>query len=137
MKIKEFGPGTHIPAPFGSATAIVIVCKRSLGQGNVFTPVCHSVHGGGVSVSACITGHMTGDSLSSGGSLSRGVSVPGGGPLSNGGLCPGALCPRGVSVGETPHTVMSGRYISYWNAFWFHTEIERLNFTAIKLNDLK
>ena len=26
---------------------IVIVCKRSLGQGNVFTPVCDSVHGRG------------------------------------------------------------------------------------------
>ena len=23
--------------------------KRSLGQGNIFAPVCHSVHGGGVS----------------------------------------------------------------------------------------
>ena len=23
-------------------------CKRSLGQGNIFTPVCHSVHRGGV-----------------------------------------------------------------------------------------
>ena len=22
--------------------------KRSLGQGNIFTPVCHSIHGGGV-----------------------------------------------------------------------------------------
>ena len=39
--------------------------KRSLGQGNVFTPVCYSVHkGGGVSVPACITGHMIGGSLS-------------------------------------------------------------------------
>ena len=26
---------------------IITVRKRSLGQGNVFTPVCHSVHGGG------------------------------------------------------------------------------------------
>ena len=34
--------------------------KRSLGQGNVFTRVCHSVHGeGGVDFPACITGHMT------------------------------------------------------------------------------
>ena len=53
--------------------------KRSLGQGNVFKPVCHSVHGGGVSVPARITGHMTGGSLSreslSGGALSRRVSV--------------------------------------------------------------
>ena len=35
-------------------------CKRSLGQGNVFTPVCHSVQGGeGVGFPAWITGHMT------------------------------------------------------------------------------
>ena len=26
--------------------SIVTARKRSLGQGNVFTPVCHSVHGG-------------------------------------------------------------------------------------------
>ena len=26
---------------------LVTTCKQSLGQGNVFTPVCHSVHGGG------------------------------------------------------------------------------------------
>ena len=49
-------------------------------EGNVFTPVCHSVHGVG-------------------GSLS-------GRSLSRGGLCQG-----------DPHTVKSGRYASYWNAF--------------------
>ena len=27
--------------------------QRSCGQGNIFTPVCHSVHGGGVCLSAC------------------------------------------------------------------------------------
>ena len=63
--------------------------KRSLGQGNVFTPVCHSVHRG-VSIPACTTGRMTGGSLSRG-SLSRGVSV-------QGGLCPGGSLSRGVSV---------------------------------------
>ena len=37
--------------------------KRSLGQGNIFTPVCHSVHGGGACVVApggmhgCSRGH--------------------------------------------------------------------------------
>ena len=29
---------------------LVTACKRSSGQGNVFTSVCHSVRGGGVSV---------------------------------------------------------------------------------------
>ena len=34
--------------------------KRSLGQGNVFTPVFHSVHKGwGAGFPPCITGHMT------------------------------------------------------------------------------
>ena len=28
-------------------TYIITARKRSLGQGNIFTPVCHSVHGGG------------------------------------------------------------------------------------------
>ena len=46
--------------------------------------------GGGVSVPACSTGHMTRGSLS-----------------------------RRVSVRETPRTVTSGRYASYWNAFLF------------------
>ena len=61
MKIKEFGPlGVYIPgAPLRSATDnakteqksfvlffFVTIRKRSLGQGNVFTYVCHSVHSG-------------------------------------------------------------------------------------------
>ena len=50
-----------------------------LRQGNVFTPVCDSVHrGGGVSVPACTTGHMT-----------RGVSVLGGGISVQGGFVQG------------------------------------------------
>ena len=91
--------------------------KRSLGQGNVFTPVCHSVHQG-VSVPACTTGHMTGGSLSRG-SLSRGVSVQGVSVLGvsvwgvsvwgtsvqgdvQGGFCPGGLCPGGSLLGRPP-----------------------------------
>ena len=40
-------------AEMGSGLGIVAYCiftarKRSLGQGNIFTPVCHSVHRGGV-----------------------------------------------------------------------------------------
>ena len=70
-------------------------------EGNVFTPVCHSVHREGF--------------------CPRGVSVLGGG------LCPGGcLCPeQGVSVQggmglcqEDPScTVTCGRYASYWNTF--------------------
>ena len=32
---------------------LVTARKRSLGQGNIFAPVCHSVHRGGVCLSAC------------------------------------------------------------------------------------
>ena len=63
-----------------------------LRQGNVFTPVCNSVHGGG--------------------SLSH----------DQGGLRLGGLCPGGSLSGRPPRqsplgTVMSGQYASYWNAF--------------------
>ena len=49
----------------------------------------------------------------------RCLSVHRGGGL---GICPGGLCPggslsRGMYVMETPHTVISGWYASYWNAF--------------------
>ena len=78
--------------------------------GYVFTGVCLSTGGGGVSVSI------------------RGVSVPRG-------LCPGGISVQGLSVQrgflsrgvslsiggfsvrETPSTVTSGRYASYWNSF--------------------
>ena len=80
-----------------------------LRQGNVFTPLSHSVHGEGVSVPACITGHITGGGgLSGGQSLSRGISVRGSawgvsvweGPCP-GGLCPGGLCPGGLCPGRS------------------------------------
>ena len=38
---------------------ILTARKQSLGQGNVFTLVCHSVHRDGVGFKACITGHLT------------------------------------------------------------------------------
>ena len=110
----------------------------------MFSQACvkNSVHdeGEGFSVPACTTGHMTrgfcpegglcrGGSLS-GGSLSRGslsrrvfVQWEGGSLSRGGGWCPRGLClgvsVQGVSVRETPHTVTSGRYASYWNAFLF------------------
>ena len=79
-----------------------------LRQGNVFTPVCHSVHRGGwVSVPACTPGHMTGGGVLSGGSLTAGLCLGGlcpGRSLFRG-LCPVHLCPGGslsrrVSVQE-------------------------------------
>ena len=59
--------------------------------------------------------------LCPGGSLSRGGSVQGGlcpgGALSRGVSVQGVSLSRGVSVRETPRTVTSGWYASYWNAF--------------------
>ena len=37
---------------------VVTARKRSLGQGNIFAPVCHSVHRG-KGIPACLAGHMT------------------------------------------------------------------------------
>ena len=74
--------------------------QTKLREGNVFTPVCDSVHRG-VSVQGV---------LCPGGFLSRSVSVQGG--LCPVGLCPGlagglclgreVFCPGGVSVMEIP-----------------------------------
>ena len=56
---------------------LVTACKRSLGQGNVFTLVCHSVHRW-VGFPACITGHMTRGVCIGGGSAFGGVCLQGG-----------------------------------------------------------
>ena len=66
-------------------------------RGDVFTGVRDSVHREGVSVPACITGHMT-----------RGVSVQG-------------VSVHGESLlgGPSHRTVRNARYASYWNAFLF------------------
>ena len=105
-------------------------------QGNVFTPVCDSVHRVGC---LCQWGCLCPWEVSlSGGSLSRGVSVLGflfeevsvqGGSLYRwvsvqGGLCPGGflsrgggLCPGESLLGTLSRTFTCGRYASYWNAF--------------------
>ena len=61
----------HVHSPKGIEQQLIITArKRSLGQGNVFTPVCHSVHEGSAS----------------------------GGSASEGGLPPGGLHLRGRGV---------------------------------------
>ena len=67
-----------------------------LRQDNVFTPVCHSVHRGDLSVPVCTTGHMTRGSLYGRRSLWR-VSV--------GGLCSGGPLSRVISVREVSRGV--------------------------------
>ena len=72
---------------------VLLPSATKLRQGNVFTPVCDSVHRGG---------------LCPGRSLSRGS-------LSMGDLCPGVLCQGDSRL----RTVTYGRFASYWNAFLF------------------
>ena len=74
-----------------------------LGQGNIFRSVCpHSVHGGG----ACVVAPRGGMHGCSGG----GVCGCSGGDV------------RGIRR-DTEIRSMSGRYASYWNAFFFKNEI--------------
>ena len=72
--------------------------KRSLGQGNVFTPVCHSVNGRGVYPNMQWAGVY---------------------PRIQ---CGRGVCDQGVTRGYTPPPPVrstSGRYASYWNTFLF------------------
>ena len=102
---------------------VITTRKRSLGQGNVFTHVCYSVHRGRGSlydVTSCL---VAWSHVPSGVSVSGPMFLPGDlcpeGTLSEGsvrGLCSGSLV-RETTQTETPHMGKSGRYTSYWNAF--------------------
>ena len=97
---------------------IITARKRSLGQGNIFTPVRHSVHRGGVrgcSEGVCVVaprGHVW---LLLGGV--RGCSRGGVLGCSRGVAC--VVAPGGVDGirRDTEIQSMSGWYASYWNAF--------------------
>ena len=52
---------------------VFTVCKQSLGQGNVLTCVCHSVHKEGVGFEACNTGEGVCTLMGGWGSACRGV----------------------------------------------------------------
>ena len=76
--------------------------KRSLGQGNIFTPVWHTVHGGGDAIPACLA------EGSAGGCLGRGCA------------------PRGYLVETPPQDGYCCRqYASYWNAFLLQVSVHR------------
>ena len=83
--------------------SIITAPKRSLGQGNVFTSVCHSVQRG-----VCIQR----------GSASRGISIRG---VCIQGVCIGGVCiPEAVYIhGIRYYGIRSTSrwYASYWNAF--------------------
>ena len=90
-------------------------------QGGVLVCVQGGLHLGGL----CPGGSMLGgvcvqEVLCRGGSVSRGS-------VSSGVCVQGGLCPGGVSVRESPHTVTSGQYASYWNAFLFRIFLCNLN----------
>ena len=71
-----------------------------------------SVQGGGLCPGGSLSREVIYTWSLSRGSLSRGVSVQG--VSVRGSLCPGGS----LSLSrETPRTVTSGRYTSYWNAF--------------------
>ena len=86
---KASAPGSYL-----HVHRLFTACKRSLGQGNVFTAVRLST-GGGVGFPSCITGHIT-----RGVCLQRGSAF--GGICLQGGVCLGGSLYRGV--GQTPPT---------------------------------
>ena len=108
--------------PFNCKTVFLPPATK-LRQGNVFTPVCDSVHRGR-------GGALSGRGYLSRVSLSRwnGVSV-------QGGLC---LMRGVVSVRETHWrcTVTCGRYASWWNTFlsYLNSEANYIWFSFIMLD---
>ena len=113
----------------------LVTAATKLGQGYVFTRVCHPVHrGGSRSLSPGVS--IPGGSLSQGVSdrtLSGGVSVPGGvsrgslsrrGSLSGdsvpGGLCQGGLCLGGLCLGVSVQGIsvqgVSVQGVSVWGS---------------------
>ena len=102
--------------------------QRSCGQGNIFAPVCHSVHGGGGCLPQCMLGYHT---------PWEHTPPPGADPPWNrhppeqtppwgrhppgGDTPPEQTPPRADPPREADSGIrsMSGRYAPYWNAFLF------------------
>ena len=89
-----------VETPVKCVLGFITARKRSLGQGNIFTPVCHSVHRGGVR-GCCQWGVC--------------MVASGGGGVVAWGACVVAL--GGGCVWYTEIRSISGWYASYWNAF--------------------
>ena len=93
--------------------------KRSLGQGYIFTGVCHSVNGGGVPAPG---GACSGCLLPVGGLVWGGA--PGPHPRQKLMGIRSRPTPKGEIEGDqtpSPDDYCCGRYASYWNAFLFYT----------------
>ena len=90
----------------GGRQPIITSRKRGLGQGNVFTRVCHSVYGGFHPLGGAVLGRVV---LSLTGGVMKGASMKWG------------VSMKGSAMKGVPST--SGCYVSYWNAFllrlWF------------------
>ena len=94
--------------------------QRSCGQGNIFTPVCHSVHRGGVCLSACWDAtppEQTPPPLDYVPSPPDYVSPRTTYPPPPDYVPPWTTYPPRVADSSIRST--SGRYASYWNAFLF------------------
>ena len=110
---------------------LVTARKQSLGQGNIFTPVCHSVYGGGVWFQGytCSQGDACSWGTACSGGVPRPGGVPGPGRVCSGGvpgpggsgprvcLLGGGPAPRGWLVETPPDGHCCRQYASYWNAF--------------------
>ena len=116
-------------------THAVMYCQiTKLWEGNVFTPVCYSVHRGLCPGRVSVQGvSVQGDSvqgISVQGIFIWEVSVPG--SLSRG-VCPGGLCPGDLCQGDPPYRmVKSERYTSHWNAFLFELVSRDMLFCIVR-----
>ena len=91
---------------------VFIARKRSLGQCNIFAPVCHSVHRGGICLGACWETPPGGDPSEE--APPRRRPPRGGTPLRY-------PSPRHRACWEIQSTC--GRYASYWNAILLHLSV--------------
>ena len=99
--------------------------QQSCGQGNIFTPVCHSVHGGGLCLNACWDTNPPDQAPAPRNRHPQGADTPPPGtpqtrhPRTRHPPRPGTPQEADSSIWST-----SGQYASYWNAFllncyWF------------------
>ena len=104
----------------GRIDVVVITArKRSLGQGNIFTPVCHSVHRGVPGPEGCVP--------DLGGACSRGSALGGcllwGGAWSGGG---GGACSGGGCLVDTPRmaTAAGGTHPTGMHSCCYHCFVD-------------
>ena len=130
-----------------TSISLFVTARNEVGARLCFTRVCVSVHREGLCPSMYHRSHDQ-RGVSVHGGLCLGGSLPGGGGSVHGSLSRESLCPggslsggslsRGVSVRETPHTVMRGRYTSYWNAFllvyYFVSHMQKQGYHPVLFN---